>query len=113
MSLSHRDRGSKNRSGSRKTRKLGERVIQRGEPVSGYGERRPRDPRDRSEEPGSQAASGSAIPGGRALDPAPRAGRGRAGLVFQRTSPGTPLSPAKHVRRVQHAACALDECLFL
>lgn len=58
MSLSHRDRGSKNRSGSRKNRKLGERVIQRGEPVSGYGERRPRDPRDRSEEPGSQAASG-------------------------------------------------------
>lgn len=38
MSLNHRDGGSSSRSGSRKNRKLGERVTPREEPVSGYQE---------------------------------------------------------------------------
>lgn len=79
MSLNHRDGGSGSRSCSRKNRKLGERVIQREEPVSGYREQQPRDPRDRSEEPGSQEASGSAMPGRTGSGPGTACGTRRLG----------------------------------
>lgn len=59
MFLIYREGESSSRSGSKKIRKVAERVIQREEPALGYQEWWPRDPREGNEDPGFQLASSS------------------------------------------------------